>query len=81
MHTFEQSKKGMKFNMKEIKDFLMKFRGAIIGAIIAILILCTGLYKLMIGIILIGMGIYVGNYVQINKDDVKEKLKKFIDKL
>ena len=30
MHTFEQSKKGMKFNMKEIKDFLMKFRGAII---------------------------------------------------
>ncbi len=36
----------------------MKFRGAIIGAIIAILILCTGLYKLMIGIILIGMGIY-----------------------
>ncbi len=67
--------------MKEIKDFLMKFRGAIIGAIIAILILCTGLYKLMIGIILIGMGIYVGNYVQINKDDVKEKLKKFIDKL
>ncbi len=59
----------------------MKFRGAIIGAIIAILILCTGLYKLMIGIILIGMGIYVGNYVQINKDDVKEKLKKFIDKL
>ena len=67
--------------MKEIKDFLMKFRGTIIGAIIAILILCTGLYKLMIGIILIGMGIYVGNYVQINKDDVKEKLKKFIDKL
>ncbi len=67
--------------MKEIKDFLMKFRGAIIGAIIAILILCTGLYKLMIGIILVGMGIYVGNYVQINKDDVKEKLKKFIDKL
>ena len=67
--------------MKEIKDFLMKFRGAIIGAIIAILILCTGLYKLMIGIILIGMGIYVGNYVQINKDDVKVKLKKFIDKL
>lgn len=67
--------------MKEIKDFLMKFRGAIIGAIIAILILCTGLYKLMIGIILIGMGIYVGNYIQINKDDVKEKLKKFIDKL
>lgn len=67
--------------MKEIKDFFMKYRGAIIGAIIAILILCTGFYKLMIGIILIGMGIYLGNYVQINKDDVKEKIKRFIDKL
>ncbi len=67
--------------MKEIKDFLMKYRGAIIGALIAILILCTGFYKLMIGIILIAIGIYVGNYIQINKDDVKDKLKNFIDRL
>ncbi len=67
--------------MQEIKDFLIKYRGAIIGAIIAVLILCTGFYKLIIGLILIGMGIYVGNYIQINKNDVKEKLKKFIDKL
>ena len=64
--------------MEEIKNFLMKYRGAIIGGIIAILILCTGFYKL---IILIGMGIYLGNYIQINKDDVKEKMKNFIDKL
>lgn len=67
--------------MNDIKEFLMKYRGAILGAIIAILILCTGFYKLIVGIILIGMGIYVGNYVQINKDFVKEKLKNFIDKL
>ena len=67
--------------MQEIKDFLIKYRRAIIGAIIAVLILCTGFYKLIIGLILIGMGIYVGNYIQINKNDVKEKLKKFIDKL
>ena len=67
--------------MKEIKDFLMKYRGAIIGALIAILILCTGFYKLMIGIILIAIGIYVGNYIQITKDDVKDKLKNFIDRL
>lgn len=67
--------------MKEIKDFLMKYRGAIIGALMAILILCTGFYKLMIGIILIAIGIYVGNYIQINKDDVKDKLKNFIDRL
>ncbi len=67
--------------MNEIKNFFMKYRGAIIGALIAILILCTGFYKLMIGIILIALGIYVGNYIQINKEEVKEKIKNFIDKL
>ena len=67
--------------MKEIKDFLMKYRGAIIGALIAILILCTGFYKLIVGIILVCIGIYIGNYIQINKDFVKEKIKNFIDKL
>lgn len=67
--------------MNEIKDFFMKYRGAIIGALGAILILCTGFYKLIVGIILIYIGIYVGNYIQLNKNDVKEKIKKFIDKL
>ena len=67
--------------MKDIKDFIMKYRGGILGAIVAILILCTGFYKLIIGIILVCIGIYVGNYIQINKNDVKEKVKGFIDKL
>lgn len=67
--------------MNEIKDFLMKYRGAIIGALVAILILCTGFYRLIIGIILIAMGIYVGNYIQLNKEEVKEKIKNLIDKL
>ena len=34
-----------------------------------------------IGIILIVMGIFIGNYVQRNKYAVKEKLKNFIDKM
>ena len=67
--------------MKDIKEFLMKYRGAILGALIAILILFTGFYKLIIGIILICIGMYAGNYVQLNKDNVKDKLKRFIDKL
>lgn len=67
--------------MNDVKDFFMKYRGAIIGAIIAILILCTGFYKLIMGIILVCIGIYVGNYVQINKSQVKENVKNFIDKL
>ncbi len=67
--------------MNSFKDFFMEYRGAIIGAIIAILILFTQFYKLIIGIILIGMGAFLGNYVQRNKFDVKEKIKNFIDKL
>lgn len=67
--------------MNEIKNFLMKYRGAIIGGIVAILILLTRLYELIIGVILICLGIYVGNYIQLNKETVKEKLKKFIDKM
>ena len=67
--------------MKDVKDFLMKYRGAIIGAIIASLVLFTQLYKLIIGIILICIGMYVGNYIQLNKNYVKEKIKAFIDKL
>ena len=67
--------------MNGFKNFVTEYRGAIIGAIIAILILLTGLFRLMIGIILIVIGVFAGNYVQQNKYDVKEKLKNFIDRL
>ena len=67
--------------MESFKEFLSKYLGAIIGVIVAILILCTKLYELMIGIVLILMGAFVGNYVQRNKDEVKIKLKDFIDRL
>ena len=67
--------------MDEIKNFLSRYRGAIIGIIVAILILCTRLYDLIIAVVVIIMGAFLGNYVQQNKYDVKEKLKKFIDRL
>ena len=67
--------------MENVKNFLLKYRGAIIGAILAGLVLLTRLYMLIIGIILIFIGAFVGNYVQHNKLEVKEKLKNFIDKL
>lgn len=67
--------------MDEIKNFLSRYRGAIIGIIVAILILCTRLYDLIIAGVVIIMGAFLGNYVQQNKYDVKEKLKKFIDRL
>ena len=67
--------------MNNFKDFWNQFRGAIIGVIIAILILITGLDKLILAIVVIAIGAFVGNYVQRNKEDVKTKLKNFIDKM
>lgn len=67
--------------MENFKNFITKYKGAIIGVIIAILVLCTKIYELILAIILLFIGAIVGNYVQQNKYDVKEKLKNFIDKL
>lgn len=67
--------------MEDIKKFLRTYGGALIGAIIAIIILCTHLYDLILWIVFICLGMYVGNYVQHNKSFVKEKIKNFIDRL
>lgn len=67
--------------MEELKKFIKEYSGAIIGGLIAIIILCTKLYQLIIGLILIGMGVFIGNYIHKNKYSVKEKLKAFIDKI
>lgn len=67
--------------MDNFKQFMAQYGGILMGIIIAIILLCTNLYKLIIGIILIFVCGYVGNYIQHNKNDVKEKLKNFIDKL
>lgn len=67
--------------MEEFKKFISQYRGAIIGIIIAIIILATRLYALIVGLLLIIAGAFIGNYVQQNKEDVKGKLKKFIDRM
>lgn len=67
--------------MEDLKKFISQYRGAIIGILIAIVVLATRLYSLIVGILLILAGAVIGNYVQQNKDDVKAKLKKFIDKM
>ena len=67
--------------MDEFKKFVSQYKGAIIGVIVAIIILATRLYDLIVGILLILAGAFIGNYVQQNKDDVKTKLKKFIDRM
>ena len=67
--------------MESLKNFIYEYRGAIIGGIVAIIILCTRLYMLIVGICLIALGIFIGNYIQRNKYDVKEKIKNIIDRL
>ena len=67
--------------MDDFKKFISQYKGAIIGVIVAIVILATRLYNLIVGILLILAGAFIGNYVQQNKDDVKTKLKKFIDRM
>lgn len=67
--------------MENLKSFLIKYRGAIIGGIVAIIALLLNLHKILIIIGLIILGILVGNYIQHNKEFVKEKLKSYIDKM
>ena len=67
--------------MNNFKDFWNQYKGIIIGIVIAVLILITGLDKLILAIVVIALGAFIGNYVQRNKEDVKTKLKSFIDKM
>ena len=67
--------------MEGFKNFWNQYKGAIIGIVVAILILCTKLYAFILGCVVIILGAMVGSYVQKNKDSVKEKLKNFIDRL
>lgn len=67
--------------MENIKNFLIKYRGAIIGGIIALIALLLKLDKVVEFVLIIIAGILIGNYVQHNKEFVKDKLKSYIDKL
>ena len=67
--------------MEEIKNFLSKYWGGVIGGVIALILACTGIYRIIIGIVLIFIGIWAGNYFQHNKSKVKEKIKYFVDKM
>lgn len=65
---------------EDFKSFCMKYKGAILGAFIAIILVFTGILDVIIVLAIIVLGMILGNYVQRNKEIVKEKLKNFIDK-
>ena len=63
--------------MDKIKEYL----GAIIGVIVGIIFLALGLwYPVLIIAIILGFA-WLGNYAQKNKEDLKIKIKNFIDKI
>lgn len=64
-----------------LKEFWNSYKGAIIGIVVAVLILVTRLHDLILAIVILVLGALIGNYVQQNKEDVKTKLKTFIDKM
>ena len=67
--------------MDDFKKFMSQYGGMIIGIIVAIVLLPTRFYELIIAIILIVVCGYAGFYIQHNKDNVKDRLKNFIDRL
>lgn len=67
-------------DQKDFNEFIAKYGGATIGGIVALILCFSQLYKLLVCIVIVLVGIFVGNYVQKNKANVKEKLKEFIDR-
>ena len=66
--------------MDDNGNFFIKHLGAIIGIVIALILSCTKLYRVVIAIVAMVGGAYIGRYIQYHKEETKEKLKNFIDK-
>lgn len=62
------------------KEFLDRYLGMIIGIIIALLIIAFNLVFEFECLALIVVCAWLGYYIQKNKPDVKERLKRWIDK-
>ena len=62
-------------------NFFIKNLGAIIGIIIGLILACTNLYRVVIVVMAVIGGAYIGKYIQYNKEEAKERMKSFIDKL
>ena len=54
--------------MDDFKKFVTKYAGAIIGVLVAIILLCTSLYKFIIWAVVIVACGYFGYYIQCNKN-------------
>ena len=66
--------------MEKFKDFIVKYRGAIIGGIIAIVLLILKIYQILVGCLIIVAGVLIGNYVQQNKEKVTDGIRRLVDR-
>ncbi len=62
--------------MEQVKEFFMKY----MGGIIAIIALILQIHKFLIACIIIVAGALAGNYIQQNKETVKNNIKKIVEK-
>ena len=67
-------------NENKINLFISQYGGAVIGGLISLILCFTGIYEFLVYTVVVLAGALLGNYVQKNKPNVKEKLKAFIDK-
>lgn len=65
---------------KNFAWYVKEYMGAIIGGLVALIFLATGLSQVLISLLVITCGVLLGHYIQNNKSSVKQKLKEFIDK-
>lgn len=66
--------------MEQFKDFFIKYRGAIIGGIVALIALILKIHRFLIACLIIIAGVFVGNYIQQNKEYVKDRIRKIVDR-
>ena len=66
---------------KNLAWYVKEYKGAIIGGVVALLCTAIGISQLLLSLVVIAVGIFLGHYIQNHKDTVKETLKEFIDKI
>ena len=71
----------MKNILEKLKNLWSTYKGACIGALVALVFIWTGLFMALVYLLVIFCGMFIGNYVQLNKDVIKEKYKAFLEML
>jgi uncharacterized membrane protein len=66
--------------MEKLGEFLSKFAGLIIGALVGVILIATELKDAILNLIIIVACAYLGKYIQQNGKDLKMKIKNLIEK-